>query len=252
MVWDLSRRKVILELPALNGIRSFSSDGHQFLATGLLASGLKPHLCDLRKTPPEVRVFENLPPGWICRTLSPDGRFFVAGGVQAPGLRLYRTEDFSLAMEFNLPEKSSQWDATWSQDSRYFLISSHLGKVTCWSPLGPDPVWILEAHAGGVSTPALFNNNTGMATLGNDGTMKLWNLITLHPADAIPMAGLSMESSRDGTLILADDSLRRERPRFVCKPSSCCRSCAPGPPRPRSMRRASPGSSGPEKTAGSS
>ncbi|MDB6070621.1 MAG: hypothetical protein JWL81_1792 [Verrucomicrobiales bacterium] len=219
VVWDLARREVILELPGLNGIRSFSSGGDQFLATGLLASGLKPHLCNLRKTPPDVRIFEALPPGWVCRTLSPDGRFFVAGGVREPGLRLYRTEDFSLAMEYNHPEVTSQWEATWSQDSRYFLISTHLGKVTCWSPLLPDPVWILEAHAGGVSTPALFNNNTGMATLGNDGTLKLWNLITLHPADAIPMSGLALEGSRDGTLILADDSLRRERPRFVCRPS---------------------------------
>lgn len=219
VVWDLASRQVILTLPPLNGIRSFSNDGHHFLATGLLASGLKPHLCDLRQTPPEVRIFQDLPPGWVCRTLSPDGQFFVAGSLQTAGLRLYRTADFSVAMEFNPPETTGQWEATWSPDSRYFLISSHLGKVTCWSPVNPDPLWSLEAHAGGVSTPALFNNNTGMATLGNDGTLKLWNLITLHPADAIPMSGLSMDSSQDGTHFLADDSLRRERPRFVCRPS---------------------------------
>ena len=218
VLWDLAKKEIILELPGLNGIRSFSDDGSLFLATGLLASGMMPHLCDLKTFPPVIRIFPDLPKGWICRTLSPDGKWFVAGGALVPGLRLYSTADFSVAMDYNPPESTSQWDAAWSQDSRYLLISSHTGKVTCWSPLRPDPVWTLEAHAGGVSTPAFFNNNSGMATLGNDGLFKLWNLTTLQAADAIPMTGLSLEGTRDGSMIFADDSLRRERPVFTCQP----------------------------------
>ena len=220
VLWNVEHRAPVLTLPQLWGAHSFSDDGRWFLAGTVQGIPLHPRLCDLSTTPPDVREYTALPPGWTAYNLSPDGRYFVAGGVTESGLRLVDTATLATVTDYHYPADFRLRGMVWNASSQFFLSCSNTGHIACWYPRKPDPAWILPAHTGDVYPPALFNNDTGMATTGSDGLIKFWNLTTHQAAGSLPLRALALHASRDGTRLLADDPDHRQRPLFDCTPST--------------------------------
>ncbi|KAL6059844.1 putative U3 small nucleolar RNA-associated protein 7 [Balamuthia mandrillaris] len=60
-------------------------------------------------------------------------------------------------------------------------LGHHNGTVTMWTPNMTTPVVKMLCHRGPVTALAIHNNGHYMATSGNDGKMKLWDLRTYKP-----------------------------------------------------------------------
>lgn len=222
-IWDIARCAVLVTLPPLTGIISFSDDnGLVSLAPDRGLPG-SPILCDLRITPPAVKTIGTLPKDWSLRALSPDGsRAIASPAATSPGMALVDTATLEIIREYHAEHCGTIMYILWSADGQSFLTGSLTGVVARWPLEASAPLWSIPAHEGRLYSIALTHGGRLMATQGHDGLLKFWDLTTLSLRGSLPWPGLSMHASRDGSTLMAQ---RRDTGQFCvlsCVASGVC------------------------------
>ncbi|MEO5618750.1 MAG: WD40 repeat domain-containing serine/threonine-protein kinase, partial [Candidatus Eisenbacteria bacterium] len=222
-IWDIARAALLVTLPPITGVNSFSGEG-RWVSLAVDPGQPGPSvLCDLHVTPPAVRPVAALPEGWSLRALSPDGTRAVAwNSSTAPGLSLVDTATLTVLREYAAEQTGVIMFVLWNADSRSFLTGSLTGVAARWQLDASAPQWSIPAHEGRLHSMALTHGDRIMATQGQDGLVKFWDLTTLAPRGSLPWPGLALYASRDGSVLLAHRRDAAQSGVLSCAPSSVC------------------------------
>jgi WD40 repeat protein len=196
---------------------AFSPDG-RWMAT---AGG------DFQKEPVELTVWDArtwevrhpLPGhslGVACVTFSPDGEFLASAAPQDGVVKVWNVETGHCIHTLN--ELTLVMGVAFSPDGK-FLATAESQSATIWSLATgqPQPVQVLRGHLGLVKMAAYHPNGERLATAGEDGTVRIWDVhrgqevLTLRghkgPVEDVTFSrdGQQLAScSRDGTVRIWD------------------------------------------------
>lgn len=172
-----------------------SGDGRT-LVTGAQDNTLR--VWDLPLSHPLRRL---TPPGpaTLGLTYSPDGKWLLGGSadklVRLLDLKATDAKDAPVAPVLRQGHTAEVQAVAWRTDGVCFASADKSGSIILWSPDLESPLGRLSGHSGNVSELIFHANNQQLLSAGDDGFVRVWQLMPSLPriAATADAAGLGLE-----------------------------------------------------------
>ena len=209
VIWDLASRAVVRTIEA-TPLASFSQslvftpDGRR------LVSGEQPAS---RVYPGRVRVYDaetgeaeemQFPIATPSLSLSPDGRYLAAAGIEVPTeVRDLKTGEVVARLETG----DSAQSVAFSPDGRFLAVGHYGGSTVLLSTEDFEPVGNLSGQRARVTSLAFSPDGTRLVAATARGTVQLWDVVSQSvlgaPLTVEPDAVIAATFTPDGTHVVA-------------------------------------------------
>ncbi len=154
-----------------------------------------------------VRAIVLHPDGRLLLAASDDQSFAIHSVNGLPG------EAGSDAAQLRKGHSSEVLAAACRNDAAYYASSDAAGKIILWSPFLPEPQRTLVGHAGRVSFVRFHGNNQQLVTGGDDGCLRVWQLLPAPPRTVATLGSevvdLSLQENQPIAVVAQKDGAAR-------------------------------------------